>query len=132
VARPALPHVQLDVEEEVLAAPPLLLVHAVPAQQAQIANLDRDHAIAPATVSASTCGLTSWTRRIVAPRSNAATAAATLAPSRSSDPVIRRRELLREKPTSTGRPTATRTSRRRTRSRVCATVLPTPHARARR
>jgi hypothetical protein len=29
-------------------------VHAVPAEDSQLANLDGDHAIAPATVSAST------------------------------------------------------------------------------
>src|SRR5262249_35801134 len=126
VARPSVPNLELDVEEEFLATLAFFVVHAVPAEDAQIANLAGDHAIAPATMSASTCGFTSWTRRIVAPRSNAATAAATLAPSRSSDPVNRRRELLREKPTSTGRPSASRTSSRRTSSRLCATVLPNP------
>src|SRR5207248_3496453 len=124
--RPALPHRELDVEDEVLATLALLLVHAVAPEDVQVADLDRDHAIAPATVRASTCGLTSWTRRIVAPRSNAATAAATLAPSRSSDPVSRRSELLREKPTSTGLPSASRTWSRRTSSRFWATVLPKP------
>ena len=38
----------------------------------------------------------------------------------------RRRELLREKPTSTGRPSASRTSSLRTSSRFWATVLPKP------
>src|SRR5438552_11256107 len=76
VAHPALPHLELDVEDEVLAALALLLVHAVAPEDAQVADLDDDHAIAPATVRASTWGLTSWTRRIVAPCWNAATAAA--------------------------------------------------------
>src|SRR5205085_2942258 len=126
VARAARPHCQLHVEDEVLSARAFLVVDAVAAEDAQVVNLDRDHATAAATVRASTCGLTSCTRRIVAPRSKAAIAAATLAPSRSSDPVRLRSELFREKPTSTGRPRARRTSRRRTSSRLCATVLPKP------
>ena len=59
VARPPLPDLELDVEEEVLAVLGLLLVHAVASEDAQVPNLDGDHAIAPATVSASTVGRTS-------------------------------------------------------------------------
>ena len=98
--------VQLDVEDEALALLPLLVADAVMREEPEVVDVHGDHAIAPATVSASTVGLTSWTRRIEAPRSNAETAAAMLAPRRSSDPVSFFSELLREKPTSTGRPSA--------------------------
>src|SRR5436190_2078520 len=85
------------------------------------------------TVPSSPAGRTSGFRTRTRTRSgekrrssSSATAAATLAPSRSSDPVSFRRELFREKPTSTGLPRASRTSSRRTSWRFCATVLPKP------
>ena len=56
VGRAAVADVELDVEDEVLAVLTLVRVHAVPAEEAQIAELDRDHANAFATRSASTCG----------------------------------------------------------------------------
>ena len=68
----ALAHVELDVEDEVLALLTLLRIHAVAAEQAQPGELERDHrpaTTARATASASTCSRTSCTRRIVAPRS---------------------------------------------------------------
>src|SRR5580765_852860 len=69
-----------DVEEEALAVAPLVVVHAVTAVELEPVHLD-DHpdTTAAATFRASTCSRTSWARRIVAPRSYAATAAATLA-----------------------------------------------------
>ena len=69
VRRAALPDFELDVEEEVLAALALFLVHAVMAEHAEVVQLDRDHANAFATLSASTCRATSCARMIVAPRS---------------------------------------------------------------
>src|SRR5262249_56061322 len=73
--------VEPDVDEERLAVPPLVLVHAVVPENLDPVRLDDHSATAAATVSASTCSRTSWTRRIVAPRSYAITAAAMLADS---------------------------------------------------
>src|SRR5439155_21655699 len=98
--------IELDVEDEALSMFLLVCVHAVVCVDAQAVQRDRDHATACATASASTCGFTSCTRRIVAPRSYAATAAATLAASRSPPLVSERSELLRLKPMSIGRPSA--------------------------
>jgi len=72
IGRAALADLEIDVEQEVLAVALLVLVHAVPPEDPQAAQLDRDHAVpatARATASASMCSRTSWTRRIVAPRS---------------------------------------------------------------
>ena len=44
----------------------------------------------------------------------------------SGSPSIRPSELLREKPTSTGRPSASSSSSRRSSSKLCSTVLPKP------
>ena len=44
-------------------------VDAVVPEDLEPLELDRDHPTAFATVSASTCSRTSWTRKIVAPRS---------------------------------------------------------------
>src|SRR5207248_2841722 len=113
-------NLELDVEEKCLAAHAFLVGHAVAPENFESVQLDEDHAptTAAATVSASTCGRTSCTRRIVAPRSYAATAAATLAATGPvfavGSPRIRPSELLREKPTSTGRPRPVKTSSRRT------------------
>src|SRR5262249_31482028 len=94
-------HVERDVEEERLRRVALGRVDAVRRRPLEPADLD-DHAIALATDSASTCSLTSCARRIVAPRSYAATAAAREAESgpvrASGSPRSRPRELLREKP----------------------------------
>jgi hypothetical protein len=59
-----------DVEEEALPVAALVLVDAVVAVQLQAGQLDGGQdATAFATASASTVSRTSWTRRIVAPRS---------------------------------------------------------------
>src|SRR4029453_17915711 len=117
------------VEQKGLAVPPLGFAPAVAADDLQPVDLD-DHAMALATVSASTCSFTSCTRRMVAPRSYAATAAAIEAergPLRATgSPSTRPSELFREKPTSTGRPSLRSTSRRETSSKFCSTVLPKP------
>ena len=72
VGRPAIADRELDVEDEILAAGAFFLLDPVTAEHAQPPYLDGDHApltTACATVSASTCSRTSWTRRIEAPRS---------------------------------------------------------------
>src|SRR5581483_7989439 len=119
-----------DVEEEGLALPLLLLEHAVATEDLEAVELDDHASIASATVNASTVSRTSWTRRIAAPRSKAATAAATLAAREpvvaSGSPSRRPSELLRDRPTRTGRPSPSRTSSRRTSSTFCSTVLPYP------
>src|SRR5439155_15636895 len=110
-------HLELEVVEERLALALLLLAHAVVAEELEPVELEQDHPpTACATASASTCSRTSWTRRIVAPCSYARTAAARLA---ESGPVVafgspssRPSELLREKPITTGRPSASSTSSR--------------------
>src|SRR5581483_4771302 len=123
---------ELEVEHEPLSAAPLLLADAVMTDELEARELDRRHVptTARATASASTVSRTSWTRRIVAPRSYALTAAARLAESGPvvavASPAIRPSELLREKPITTGRPSARRTSSRRTSSKFWSTVLPKP------
>ena len=91
------------VEEEVLAAFALLVVHAVVPEHAQVANLDRDHATAAATVTRRRAAdvVDAEDRRA---RSNAATAAATLAPSRSSRVRSTAGGHLRRKPSTPARP----------------------------
>ena len=64
-ARDLDPHVV----EKRLAFLALVLEDAVLAEDLQAVQLDRDHPTAAATVSASTCSRTSWTRKIAAPRS---------------------------------------------------------------
>ncbi len=66
--RRRLGELDVDVEQERLPVPALVLVRAVEAGQLDAVQLDL-HAIALATVSASTCSFTSCARRIVAPRS---------------------------------------------------------------
>src|SRR3954454_23097558 len=79
VVRARVADVELDVVQERLPIPLLVLVDAVEAVDLEAVELESRHQPAPATaaatVSASTCGRTSWTRKIVAPRSSAATAA---------------------------------------------------------
>src|SRR5918999_5239536 len=85
--------------------------------------------VAAATVRASRTGATSCTRKTLAPRSNANTLVAMVPGNRSPSgrpPASLPRKLLREVPTTTGRPIATISSRRRSSSRLCATVLPKP------
>src|SRR5947207_2916358 len=106
----AVAHVEPHVVEEALTVAPLLLEHAVVAAELEPVQLDRGAHSAAATASASTCSRTSWTRRIEAPRSYASTAADTDAAVElvfaSASPRSRPRVLLRETPTSTGRPSA--------------------------
>src|SRR5207249_4863694 len=119
-----------DVDEEHLPRLALVLVDSVTAEDLEPVHLDDHPATVAATVSASTCSRTSWARMIVAPRSYAATAAARLAESgpvvAAGSPRMRPSELLREKPTTTGRPSAVRTSSRRMSSKFCSTVFPKP------
>src|SRR5512133_1002243 len=61
--------VEADVVEELLAVAALLLEHAVPAEDREPVELEDHLGTAAATVSASTCSRTSWTRKIAAPRS---------------------------------------------------------------
>src|SRR5215203_3233712 len=61
--------VDADVVEEHLAVTALVLEHPVLSEHLEAVKLDGDHPTAAATVSASTCSRTSWTRKIVAPRS---------------------------------------------------------------
>jgi hypothetical protein len=68
VAESAFADVEPDVVEEALPVAALVLVNAVEALQLEPDQLDGRQSAA-ATVSASTCSRTSWTRRIVAPRS---------------------------------------------------------------
>src|SRR3954462_8165691 len=84
--------------------------------------------VAAVTASASAVAATSWTRNTRAPRSNAITLVATVAYTRSvtSRPVIRPRKLLRLVPMTSGRPSAVSSSRRRSSSRLCSSVLPKP------
>ena len=85
--------------------------------------------VAAATCRASAFWATSCTRKIVAPRSSARTLLAMVPGTRSvwpRTPAILPRKLLREVPTTTGRPMATISSRRRSSSRLCSTVLPKP------
>src|SRR5262249_14780913 len=77
VARAPVADLELAVEDEALAGLPLLLQHAVVSVQLEAAELELHPATARAAASASTCARTSCARRIVAPRSNAATAAPT-------------------------------------------------------
>src|SRR5439155_5597913 len=61
---------EAQVVEEVVASGAFVLGHAVVSEDLERLDLDDDHpASAAATVSASTCSLTSCTRRMVAPRS---------------------------------------------------------------
>ena len=60
--------IELDVEEKRLLVALLLVEHAVAAEDLQPMELE-NQSIALAAVSASTVSRTSWTRRIVAPRS---------------------------------------------------------------
>src|SRR5262249_41730557 len=130
VARPALADLALDVVDEPLPVAALLLEHAVEAVQLDAAELDLHPPTASATRSASTCSRTSCARRIVAPRSYAATAApsdAAVVPTvASGSPAIRPSVLLRDSPTSSGRPSSASSRSRRTSSRLCSTVLPKP------
>src|SRR5919198_934669 len=98
--------VQPEIEEKRLRVRALFLLDPMPAVELQPVQLDRQrHASAArAAVKASTCSRTSCTRRIVAPRSYAATAAPMLA---AVEPVVASgspssfpSELLREKPTT--------------------------------
>src|SRR5918912_390968 len=120
------------VVDEPLRPRALFLLDPVPALDLQAVQLDRDHSAATACAarSASTCARTSWTRRIVAPRSYAATAAPTLAAvvpaCAPGSPINFPSELLREIPTRIGRPSAASSSRRRKSSKLCSTVLPKP------
>src|SRR5262245_51721879 len=122
--------VEADVVQELLAVTPLLLEHAVPAEDGETLELEDHLGTAAATVSASTCSRTSWTRKITAPRSYASIAAARLAGSgpvvASGSPRIRPSDRLRERPTSTGRPSATISPSRPRSSKFCSTVLPNP------
>src|SRR6185312_13145759 len=88
----------------------------------------RPRTVAAATASASATGATSWTRKTAAPRSSASTFVAIVPASRSSAalPVRRPRNDLREVPITSGRPSATSSSKRRSSSRLCSTVLPKP------
>src|SRR3954452_20896803 len=89
----------------------------------------RGRTVAAATVSASTLGATSWTRKTVAPRSRARTLVATVPATRSaatSRPVSLPRNDLRDVPITSGRPSAASSSRRRSSSRLCSSVLPKP------
>ena len=58
-----------EVVEEHLAVAALVVEHAVLSEHLEAVELDGDHPTAAATVSASTCSRTSWTRKIAAPRS---------------------------------------------------------------
>src|SRR5216684_749660 len=130
VVRAAIADFQLHVPEEQLAVALLLFVRAVVAEYLEPVQLDNQPRTAFAAASASTCSRTSCTRRIVAPRSNADTAAPTdaaVVPTFAfGSPRIRASELLRENPIRIGRPIATSSSRRRTSSKFCSTVLPKP------
>src|SRR4051812_36296758 len=129
VVGPALAHVELHVEEEDVPVAPLVLVGAVVAEDLQAAQFDDHPRTARAAARASTCSRTSWARMIVAPWSNAATAAPTdadVVPTLESRPRIFASEFLREKPIRMGRPIATSSSRRRTSSKLCSTVFPKP------
>src|SRR5262245_5623564 len=132
LVRRRLVQLELDVVQERLQLLALSLERPVTAGQLETGDLDDDgHAYtARAAVSASTCSRTSWTRRIVAPRSQAAPAAPTLA---ATEPVVASgspssfpSELFREIPTTTGRPSAVSSPRRRISSKLCSTVLPKP------
>src|SRR5207253_529457 len=125
-------HVEPEVVEEELACAPFLLLHAVVPEELEPGELHghAQLATARAAVSASTCSRTSWTRRIVAPRSYAATAAPTLA---AVEPVVAPgspsnfpSELLRENPMTRGLPIRVSSSRRRISSKLCSTVFPKP------
>src|SRR5581483_6332806 len=116
-----------DVEPEGLPLALLLRIHAVVTVHLESVELDDHPRTALAAASASTCSRTSCTRRIVAPRSNAATAAPTEAatvPRGVSVSVPRL--LFREKPTSNGRPIAASSPSLRTSSKLWAAVLPKP------
>src|SRR4051794_23476850 len=147
-------HLEGEVEHEALAHVALGLLDAVVGVQRQARDLDRDRrlgslavlvvwvyairvvfqfpswvgTVAAATFSASATGATSCTRKIDAPRSYASTFVAIVPGTRSrgSRPVIFPRKLLRDVPTTTGRPIATISSSRRSSSRLCSTVLPNP------
>src|SRR5439155_10856701 len=105
-----------DIDEERLPGLALVLVDPVTAENLEPVHLHDHPATASATFSASTCSSTSWARMIVAPWSYAVTAAARLAESgpvvAPGSPRMRPSELLREKPTTTGRPSAVRTPSR--------------------
>src|SRR5213076_2255527 len=152
--------VEAQVEDEPLADLALGGRHAVVGEQLQAGDLDGDDGlralvvlvvallvevvgvvchragtVAAATVSASTVGATSWTRKTEAPRSYVSTFVATVPATRSlacSTPVSRPRNDLREVPMTTGRPSATSSPRRRSSSRLCSTVLPNPMPGSRR
>src|SRR5262249_10577305 len=130
VGRSALADFELDVEQEHLPEPLLVRVDAVAPEHLQPVQLDDHPATARATARASTCSRTSCARRLAAPRSYAATAAPTDAAVEpvvaSGSPTMRPSELLREKPTRIGRPSATSSGNRRTSSKLCATVFPKP------
>ena len=135
---PASAHLELDVEEERWPLLALLVEHAVAAVQLEPAQLDdlMPRRRRAAAVSASTCSRTSWTRKIDAPRSNAATAAPTDA---ASVPV--RRLRVAEQPAERAlprepdehRPAERERARRaaRTSSRFCAERLAEADARGR-
>src|SRR5680860_758133 len=84
---------------------------------------------AAVTASAAITAATSCTRNIDAPRSSASTLVA-IVPGKRPDsgrpPASLPRKLLREVPTTSGRPIATSSSRRRSSSRLWSTVLPNP------
>src|SRR5512132_877383 len=69
VRRARIADVEADVVEELLAVAALFLEDAVPAEDREPLELEDHLGTAAATVSASTCSRTSWTRNIAAPRS---------------------------------------------------------------
>src|SRR4051812_40762099 len=117
--------VEPDVEHERLPLLALLVEHAVIGEHPEAADLDpgAPHeacSIAAATASASRVSRTSCTRTIQAPRRTASTFAAAVATARlrSASPMIAPRNRLRDTPITTGGPTATIASRRRSTERL--------------
>src|SRR5262249_11652836 len=152
--RVALAHVEAEIQQEPLTDLALGGRHAQVGEQRQATDLDGHlglgvtlllvvflcfvvlgrvfHGaltVAAVTVKASRTGATSWTRNTRAPRSYASTFVAIVAATRSSGsswPVSRPRNDLREVPITTGRPSSTSSSRRRSSSKLRPTVLPNP------
>ena len=126
--------VELDVDEESLSVPPLLLEHAVEAVQDDAVELDR-HATRPRSIAAATGERLDVRRDVVGAeerrppvegRNGGADRGGGAADRPSGSPSTRASVLFRERPTSTGRPIPQIRSSPRMSARFWSGVLPKP------
>src|SRR5262249_31348860 len=123
---------QLEVDHEALADLGLVLHDAMTGVDDDAGDEDgighRWSSIAAMTLSACTVSATSWVRMICAPRRAASTCADIEPPRRccGSEGTIAAMKLLRDAPTSSGRPKLLRSSSRASAVMLCSAVLPKP------